>query len=291
MPANCGEGLNATDLRARLGFKSLRNLDMGMKLKLIILFAGLFVGLASACSLGSGGSTEIRDDSFVVGHSPRLVVSSDNGRVIVNSGPDRSVSVKATLRKSDDIEYQITQVGDLISLRAKIDNGGIFSFGESPGANIEITTPSNTAVELRSSNGSVEVYGIQQSGTLRTSNGKIVLDNVFGDFDIVTSNGGVSITRAIGSFNVKTTNGRIDFDGELLPGGDNKMTTSNGRVEITLQGTPSIKLDGSTSNGSIDTDHPILVSSPGDQHHLVGTIGTGEAALLVKTSNGSVAIH
>ena len=291
MPANCGEGLNATDLRASLGFKSLRNLDMSMKLKLIILFAGLFVGLASACSLGSGGSTEIRDDSFVVGHSPRLVVSSDNGRVIVNSGPDRSVSVKATLRKSNDIEYQITQVGDVISVRAKTDDGGIFNFGESPGADIEITTPSNTAVELRSSNGSVEVYGIQESGTLRTTNGKIVLDNVSGDFNIVTTNGGVAITQAIGSFDVETKNGRIKFDGKLTSGGSNRLTTTNGNVEIKLQGTPSVKLDASTSNGSVNTEYPILTSSPGDEHHLVGTIGAGEAVLLVRTSNGSVVIR
>ena len=134
---------------------------MDMKLKFMVLFAGLLVGLASACSLGSGGPTEIREDTFGVGNSPRVVVSSDNGRVIVNSGPNRSVSVKATLRKSDNIEYEITQVGDVISVRAKIDDGGIFNFGESPSADIEITTPSNTAVELRSSNGSVEVYGIQ----------------------------------------------------------------------------------------------------------------------------------
>ena len=262
-----------------------------MGMRLMIVFAGLFIVLASACGLASVESTDVRGDSFAVRGNPSVVVSGENGRVTVNAGPDNRVDVKATLRQPEDIEYEVTQVGDLITITAKTNGGGIFDFGESPSADIEITAPSNTRMDLKTKNGRVEVYGIQQSGTMRTSNGKIVLDNVFGDFDIVTSNGGVSITRAIGSFNVKTTNGRIDFDGELLPGGDNKMTTSNGRVEITLQGTPSIKLDGSTSNGSINTDHPILTSSLGDQHHLVGTIGTGEAALLVRTSNGSVAIR
>ena len=38
---------------------------MGTKLK--ILFAGLFIGLASACGLESSGPTERREDSFVVG--------------------------------------------------------------------------------------------------------------------------------------------------------------------------------------------------------------------------------
>ena len=35
---------------------------MGMKVKLMVLLTGLFVGLVSACGLGSGGSTEIRND-------------------------------------------------------------------------------------------------------------------------------------------------------------------------------------------------------------------------------------
>ena len=126
---------------------------------------------------------------------------------------------------------------------------------------------------------------------MRTSNGKIVLDKISGDFNIVTSNGGVAITQASGSFNVETKNGRIKFEGKLASGGSNKMTTSNGSVEIKLQGTPSVKLDASTSNGSINTEYPILTSSPGDKHHLVGIIGAGEAELLVRTSNGSVAIR
>ena len=71
--------------------------------------------LTAACSTeaadrrsGSGfnGPTETRDDSFVVGASPRVVVSGGNGRVIVNPGTDGTVRVQATLRKPDDVEYE-----------------------------------------------------------------------------------------------------------------------------------------------------------------------------------------
>ena len=262
-----------------------------MGIKLMILFAGLVVGLASACSLGSGGSTEIHDDSFVVGDSPRLIVEGDNGKLIVNHGPDRTVNVKATLYDPDDVEYNITQIDGVISVTARVNDGGIFDLGGSAKAEIEIIAPSNTRVELTNRNGHIEVYGMQQSGVVRTSNGKIVLHKVSGDFNIVTSNGDVTITNAIGSFDVESSNGQIKFDGELASGGSNKMTTSNGSVEITLRGTPSVKLDGSTSNGSIDTEYPILTSTPGDKHRLVGIIGSGEAELVVKTSNGSVVIR
>ena len=232
---------------------------------------GMFlVFLTAACSSGFTGPTETRDDSFVVGKSPRVVVSGDNGRIIVIS---------------------TTQEGDTISVKAKEKRRGIFNLGDSPRADIEITAPLNTRVELRTSNGSIEVYGMHQSGTMRTSNGKIVIEDVTGDFDISTSNGSVTILLASGTFDVETSNGRIEFDGELVPGGNNRMTTSNGSVEITLQGTPSVKLDASSGNGSVTARLPILSTSPGDEHHLVGTIGAGDAELFVRTSNGSVTIQ
>ena len=83
---------------------------MSVKSKAIILFVGWFVFVGSACYLGSGGSTETRDDIFDVGDSPRVIVISDNGPVLVTSGPDGKISVKATLRKPNDIEYEIAQV-------------------------------------------------------------------------------------------------------------------------------------------------------------------------------------
>ena len=269
----------------------------------------LIVFLTAACSAGFSGPTETRDDSFVVGESPRVVVSGGNGRIIVNPGTDGTVRVEATLRKPDDLEYETTQEGDTISVEAREKKLGIFNFGDSPGADIEITAPSNTRVELRTSNGSVEVYGMHRSGTVRTSNGKIAMEDVIGDFDISTSNGGVTITLASGAFDVETVNGRIEFEGELAPGGDNRMTTINGSVEVKLQGTPSVKLDASTGNGSVTTRLPILTASAGNERsdsdspslpfpwrsdtreNLVGTIGAGDAELIVRTSNGSVMIQ
>jgi DUF4097 and DUF4098 domain-containing protein YvlB len=219
------------------------------------------------------------------------VVNGDNGRIIVISGDDGAVRVAATLRKPDDLEYEVVQDGDSISVVARDTRSGGFHIGQSPGADIEITAPSDTNVQLRTSNGRVEVIGMHRSGTVHSSNGKIVLEDVIGDFDVSTSNGGVTVRHAIGTFDVETSNGRIEFDGEIVPGGDNRMRTSNGSVEVTLQGTPSVELDASTSNGSVSSDLPILTVSTGDEDHLKGTIGDGAAALHVRTSNGSVSVQ
>ena len=214
------------------------NLSLEKQMKPGLWMLGvLLVFLTVACSFT--GPTETRDESFVVGASPRVVVGGGNGSVIVNPGTDGTVRVEATLRKPDNLEYETTQVGDTISVGAKEKSLGIFNFifnsGQSPGADIEITAPSNTSVELRTSNGRVEGYGMHQSGTVRTSNGKIVMEDVVGDFDISTTNGSVTVAQASGIFDVEAINGRIDFGGELGPGGNNRMTTINGSVQIKLE--------------------------------------------------------
>ena len=254
----------------------------------------------------SAGPTETRDDSFTVSESPELVVRSDNGSIEVNSGPEGEVRVEATLRGADRIEYEVRQDGDEITVDVRIDGGWQF-FRPSPEADITVTAPSTTDMDLRTSNGSIELSDIEGSGTLDTSNGKIVLGNVTGDFNgntsngaieidgmegkavLATSNGRVDVQQANGSFDVRTSNGDISFSGEMTAGGTNRLVTSNGSVDVVLEGEPSVSLEASTSSGEITTDLPIDVESS-DEDSLVGTIGAGEADLYIRTSNGDVTI-
>ncbi|MFC1935585.1 DUF4097 domain-containing protein [Chloroflexota bacterium] len=263
----------------------------------ILIGATLF--LASGCDdivieRGSGGSwsdsdepIETRDDSFTVGSSPRLVVGSFNGRIAVSVGSDNSIRVQATLKRADKIDYEVSQDGDTVSVKARQKER---TTGRSPGADIEVVAPSSARVELRTSNGMIELRGMEESGTLETSNGKIVVEDVRGNLDARTSNGSINVTELEGSVDLETSNGAINFDGELTPGGRNEMGTSNGSVNVTLRGKPSIHLDATTSNGTASSKLPITATSTGD-NHLAGTIGDGEAELVIHTSNGSVTVR
>ncbi len=254
----------------------------------VALFSLLFV--AAACDDVDTEPVESRDDSFRVSSAPRLVVNGFNGRIVVNTGSDGTIRVQATLKKADKIDYKTTKDGDTVSVEAKEKGRSISIFGQSPGAEIEVTVPVQTIVELRTSNGGIEIYGIERSGTLRTSNGKIVMENVKGDFDADTSNGSITVSTMEGTVKLETSNGRINFTGELTPGGINEMKTSNGSITVSLEGEPSVELDASTSNGSVSSKLPILASSTGD-HHLAGSIGNAEAELNIRTSNGSVTVQ
>jgi Putative adhesin len=231
----------------------------------------LFVAIV-ACIPASASETETRDDTFSVGATPKIVVSNDNGQIDVVTGNEGTVNVKATIRRPDDVEYSVVQEGNTVRVEARVSSGWGWGFGTDAGAEITVTLPADANVDLHTSNGSIEVVDIQNSGKLRTSNGRISLENVKGEFEVSTSNGD------------------IDFRGEMTAGGMNQLTTSNGSVEVTLLGEPSVKLDATTSNGEIICRLPIVATESGVKR-LVGVVGGGDAGLVIKTSNGSITVQ
>jgi hypothetical protein len=229
----------------------------------------LFVAMV-ACIPTFAGETETRDATFNVGAAPKIVVSSDNGQINVVTGNEDTVNVKATIRRPDDVEYGVVQEGDTVRVEARASSLG--GFGPDPGADITVTLPADTNVDLHTSSGNIEVVDTQNSGKLQTTNGRISLENVKGEFEANTSNGG------------------IVFRGEMTAGGMNQLTTSNGSVEVTLLGEPSVKLDATTSNGEIICKLPIVATET-EVKRLVGVVGAGDAVLVVKTSNGSITVQ
>ena len=274
----------------------MRSIKLALPLVAVMVMAITLLA-AAGCT---AGSTETRDDSFSFNGTATLVVNNDNGWIKVNTGTDNEVRVQATLRGIDRIDYEVSQDGNTITVLSEIDQGWFIS---NVGVDITITTPVNTDVELETSNGAIELNGIEGTGTLRTSNGEIVLENVKGDFEgetsngkievetlegtafLRTSNGGLDLKGVTGEVDAETSNGGISYSGDMIAGGDNRLITSNGNVDVELLGTPSIKLDASTSNGDITT---ATITS---DDHLVETIGDGEADLYIKTSNGDVTIR
>ena len=259
------------------------------------------------------GKTSMRDDTFAVGANPRLVVRGFNGRIRVRAGEPDSIRVRTRLKKPRGIKYSAVQEGDLVTVEAKADRqseGFLHGLSrQSSGANIEVTVPVTTSVDLATSNGPVELQGTEGGGTVQTKNGRIRVENFKGDLNATTknapitvktfsgsaelssTNSRVSIEDAYGRFDARTTNGSIKFQGSIEPGTDNRLSTTNGSIKVALDADPSFKLTAATVNGRVRCEVPGFVASVEKRHKLKGTVGEGEAELIAKTVNGSVTIQ
>ena len=260
------------------------------------------------------GKMSVCNDTFAVGDNPRLVVRGFNGRIRVHAGSPGSIRVRARLKNPHCIEYSAAQEGDIVTVEAKPDRqseGFLPGLGLSRqlGANIEVTVPVTTSVDLATGNGPVELRGTEGEGAVQTKNGRIRVEKFKGDLkattknapiavktlsgsaELCTSNSRVSVEDAHGRFDVQTTNGTIKFQGSVEPKSRNRLKTSNGSIRVALDAEPSLKLTAKTLNGRVRCEVPGFVESVNSRHKLEGTVGTGEAELIAKTMNGSIAIQ
>ncbi|MCX5999439.1 MAG: DUF4097 family beta strand repeat-containing protein, partial [Chloroflexi bacterium] len=254
------------------------------------LLIGVMVLATSACATSSAMTTH--DDNFTVGESASLIVKTVDGWIHVEAGSDNRVHVETKLRDSHRLKYEAYQNGDVVTVNVERTGSWWFPRGSSAKADVYVTAPAGMALRLETSNGEIDITGMNNGGSLNTSNGQILLDNVKGDFDartsneaieanttegtglFRTSNGKVDLRDVKGSFDASTSNGDIFFSGEMSSGGSNRLTTSNGDVNVELQGAPSINLDASTSNGRVSSDLAILATEI-ETTHLAGIIGAG----------------
>src|SRR5260370_6456069 len=123
--------------------------------------------------------------------------------------------------------------------------------------------------EITSSNGGIQVDGIDGTARLRTSNGAIRIQRLTGDLNARTSNGGIYLRDFDGNARLQTSNGGIEaeashgsFEAETSNGkieatlndpADNwpvKLHTSNGHIELNLKGAklPDVRADSSNSS-------------------------------------------
>ena len=164
-----------------------------------------------------------------------------HGRIRVRAGEPGSIRVRARLKKPHGVQYSATQEGDLVTVEAKPDRQ---SEGFPPGfsrqhtgANIEVTVPVTTSVDLATSNGPVELQGTESGGTVQTKNGPIRVEQFKGDLNAQTKNAPITVKTLSGAVQLSTLNSRVSIE------------DGRGRFEVrTINGT--IKFQGSMEPNS-----------------------------------------
>jgi DUF4097 and DUF4098 domain-containing protein YvlB len=125
-------------------------------------------------------------------------------------------------------------------------------------------------IEVRTSNGGIEVRGFSGSVRATTSNGRIVI---------------LDVERFLGA---ETSNGEIIAEFDTIESSGVTLRTSNARVTLGIPADLSIDLDLATSNGRIVVDDPAIgiVAPPGTSFS--GPIGGGGPTVTVMTSNADI---
>ncbi len=247
-----------------------------------------------------------------------LDVDTSNGSVSVQGVEGiQNVSVTTTLRSKgetleeaqdrvDRIVYYVEQVGNRITLRYRSGEQDA-DVRRYSGVGFDVIVPIETRVEVDTSNGAIDVEGIDgtivldtsngavdvydSTGSLAvdTSNGRIEVVQFAGDMHLDTSNGELWVEGATGTIDGETSNGSISYIGSPMAGG-NRLRTSNGSVTVRVPLDASIAFDASTSTGKIRSGLPLVGDTEGDDWS-AQLNPPADVTLELRTSNGTIRIE
>lgn len=275
----------------------------------------LAAALLAGCAVtGSVSTSRVEQKSVNVGQAPLVVINTFNGRITVTAGGDGVVQARITSRGSGtsqaEAEEDLRHVqvafdygpGERVTITARRTDKPVI-LGNS-GADLEVTVPAGSRLEMRTSNGRIESANVQGSIIARTSNGAITTRGGK-DLDLDTTNGPVSVSNATGKLNVRTSDGPVDivaaqdvlvsaqttnagmtFSGSLSVG-SHVFETINSDLTLTLPGNAAFSIDGSTSNGLVATDFPLDYTAA----TITGTTGVDVVtSIKAVTTNGDLRV-
>lgn len=246
----------------------------------VLLFLALLTALTGMATAQHrhGDDAATRSKTFTVEKGGRLVVSVDGGDIAVNPSEKDQVVVNVYNIDEDDLEnLRIKQSGNMVRVENESGCGGC-------DARYEIQVPARFDVELRTSEGEIEIAsGLNGSMIGRTSAGNVKLGDEEGSADMVTSGGNIHTGNMKGDMTLSTSGGNLVL-GAIT--GDADVSTSGGDIRIENIGK---MLSAHTSGGDVhigDVGGEADVSTSGGTI-IVGKVG-GKATL--STAGGDIEI-
>ena len=297
--------------------------DPAASVRGVVLVLGLavlalgFLGLLSFAWSDPMTVDEV-ERSFSVSDGRRIEVRGRNGTIEYASWEGDEVVIRATKRVNGLLPWFAERIAKWVRVEIVQDAQGVTAsqrglgvvFAGNVSVSYQVLAPAGWSgdIELSTSNGRITAKDVRGSADFRSSNGPIVVDGQSGSLRVRTSNGFVELANVNGEVNASTSNGPIRIESGVLSGSGSIRTSngavsirsgvergasynvrsSNGAISLFLVN-PDVTLDLETSNGSINVEGEAAVSG-GGRNSLQTRFGDGSAALVVRTSNGSIRV-
>jgi hypothetical protein len=238
--------------------------------------------LVAGCAFYTQEAEESETRTWPVAKVGAIDASVENGAFTVTAQACTSVTAviarrcRGTVRQDAAIHLKEAIVSDSSS------GGTLYLNQASPrpnyrnhAANINISAPAATAVEVDADNGAV------------------TLVNIEGAANVTAANGAVVTTAHQGSLMVYAVNGAIRADISRITKQDAvSLHSLNGAVTLSLPADASVVFDARSGNGTVQIEGFSSVSYTQDESgYKAGSIGTGRAAVEVSSDNGPVTIR
>lgn len=276
---------------------------------------------ASACIdiVSAAQHVEREDKRFAVSGRPDVSLSTFDGAIEIR--PSDRPEVTVTIEKRTDsketaarMEVRAEQTGSRIVVDVRMPTGyHVLGFGHSASAKLIVSLPAASDVQAHSGDGSIDIERITGALDLRSGDGNIDGRDLGGTVKVHTGDGPIALAGVNGALDATTGDGRITAGGTFTSvharsgdgdvtiraatgssaSGEWTITTGDGSIVLEVPDGFGAELDAHTGDGSIQV-HDVTVSNVTgriSKSTLRGRLGSGGAALRVRTGDGSITVR
>jgi hypothetical protein len=210
------------------------------------------------------------------------------GSLNVDAAPNGGITVKAWSKGEILLRAKVETWGDTkseaesrlkevkIATGAKVSADGPRTAGRSYySVSYEVFVPSKIDLTLQTTNGGVNITGVNGAIVANTTNGGLKLSNLAGKVSAHTTNGGV----------------KVELAGSTWQGEGFDVSTTNGGVNIDVPADYSARLEARTTNGGVRSDLPMTIQGNHSGKRVNATLGKGGALVKVETTNGGISLN
>jgi hypothetical protein len=229
---------------------------------------------------------------FTVTGRAGLRVDSNDASVEVRAGAAGAIEVRVIAEGwtigSDEVRVTDRQIGNRVELEVRIPSGHWGPGNRS--VRVEVKAPRETAAEIHTGDGRIQVEGLHGDTRLVTGDGSITAEALDGSLDARTGDGRIVVRGRFDRLNLRTDDGSVEA--EVQPGSRVsagwRIQTGDGSVRLRLAADLAADLDVHTGDGSITSELPVAVSGLRSESSLRGKLNGGGLLLTVRTGDGSI---
>jgi len=235
--------------------------------------------------------------TYTVGAKPSLRVDTNDAAIEISRGVSNTISARVTTERyeigSGGVRISEHQEGDKVELMIHIPNQVGFHINwHDRRVRVEVQVPAETALDLHSSDGHINIDGTTAGAHIDTSDGAVEVRNFTGPIRARTSDGHITVDGTVSDVYLSSGDGRISLtarEGSKLDRGW-LIHTSDGRVEVLLPGDFAAELYAHTGDGRITLDIPVTVNGGMERSRLRGKLNGGGGLIEISTGDGSIHI-
>jgi DUF4097 and DUF4098 domain-containing protein YvlB len=238
------------------------------------------LSLAAVCALPA--QADEWSKTFNLTGKPDLRIETSDANIRVETWDQNTIEARVTTVRykigEDGIKIEEHQTGNVVELEVRYPHSHsiVIDWGQRR-VDIVIHMPREGKVNLRTTDGKIEIGGLKGEMDLHSGDGSETLDAVDGKLRATTGDGHIRANGRFDELDVKTGDGRVDVRaaaGSSLSSAW-RMETGDGNVSLEIPENLAADVDLHTGDGHIDLEIPVTSAGKVRENEVRGKMNGG----------------